>query len=95
MTAKSLKLIALSVLYVALVPSVLTLADVTPMGYHDGGALLLRVLVTLVATALLVGVVAYACALYWVRVVAPAPRLPRVRVGSLRMWTSRESATSN
>jgi hypothetical protein len=92
-TAKSLKYLASLVLYVALVPSVLTLADATPMGYHDGLALMVRVLSVLVATALLCGVVAYAGALYWVRVVAPAPRLPRV--GSVRPWTSSESAISN
>jgi len=76
-TAKSLKFLASLVLYVALVPSVLTLADVTPMGYHDGLDLIVRVVSVLIATALLCGVITYAAALYWVRVVAPAPRIRR------------------
>ena len=92
-TAKTAKYIALLVLYIALVPCVLTLADVTPMGYHDGAALIVRLFSAFVATALLGGVVAYAASLYWVRVVAPAPRLPRL--GSFRTWTSNESAISN
>ena len=73
-TARSVKLIASSVLFVALIPTLLTLADATPMGWHDGFALAIRLASMLIATVLLGGVVAYAGALYWVRVVAPAPR---------------------
>jgi hypothetical protein len=78
-TANAFKTLAATVLAIAAVPSMLTMFDLSPMGYHAGFALTGRVVLLLLATLLWASVVAYAGALYWVNVVRPAPAPVRLR----------------
>lgn len=52
-------------------PSLATLLDVGPMGYHVGSALYLRVVGVFLAMTSLATVFAIAGYLYWVRVIVP------------------------
>ena len=70
---------AVTALFVA-GPSLGTLLGFGPMGYHAGTELVLRMGAMLLATSMLALVVGLAGYLYYVNVIAPAPRLERARV---------------
>lgn len=59
-------------------PSLMTIFDVGPMGYHDGLDLLVRVGATLVASMSLAAVCGIAAYLYWVHVIEPGQRTAQV-----------------
>ena len=80
MTANARKLIiAVTALFVA-GPSVGTLLGFGPMGYHAGSELVVRLVAMFLATSLLALVVGLAAYLYYVNVIAPAPRMAPARV---------------
>jgi hypothetical protein len=75
-------IIAVTALFVT-GPSLGTLLGFGPMGYHDGAALVVRLVAMFLATSLLALVVGLAMYLYYVNVIAPAPRrVERVTVRS-------------
>jgi hypothetical protein len=55
-------------------PALAIVFDLGPMGYHNGTALLVRVVAVFLATCSLAAVIGVAGFLYWLHVVAPAPR---------------------
>lgn len=61
-------------------PSLATLFDVGPMGYHVGMALYLRVIGVFLAMTSLATVFAIAGYLYWVRVIVPSNRSVAQRI---------------
>jgi hypothetical protein len=79
-TAASLKNLIIAVAaFVVAAPALAIVFDLGPMGYHTGTALLVRVVAVFLATVSLATVFAVAGYLYWLHVVAPAPRPSRVR----------------
>ncbi len=76
-------IIAVAALAVAS-PALAIVFDLGPMGYHNGAALLVRVIAVFLATFSLVTVLAMAGYLYWLHVVAPSPRNSRRRTASVR-----------
>lgn len=61
-------------------PALATLLDFSPMGYHAGTALVVRVVAVFLATSLLAVVFGIAGYLYWSNVIAPAPAPMLARV---------------
>jgi len=62
-------------------PSLATLVDVGPMGYHAGGALLVRLVATFLATTSLAAAVGIGMYLYWLHVISPAQHVHLHRHG--------------
>lgn len=70
-------------------PSLATLFDVGPMGYHVGAALYLRVVSLFLATTAFAGVFGVAGYLYWVRVIHPSQIARARRIASSTRVTGR------
>jgi hypothetical protein len=79
-TANARKFIVLVASLVVLAPALATLLDVGPMGYHDGTALVVRLVAVLLATASLAACIAIGAYIYWANVIAPAPRVTPARI---------------
>ncbi len=73
-TANARKFIVFVASLVVLAPAFATLLDLGPMGYHDGTALVVRLVSVVVATASLAAVFGLGVYLYWLNVIQPAPR---------------------
>lgn len=78
MTAKARKFVVFVASLVVLAPTLATLLDVGPMGYHDGTALAVRLVGVLIATASLAACIGIGAYIYWLRVIQPAPRASHV-----------------
>ncbi len=74
MTASYRKFMLIVASLVVSAPSVATMFDIGPMGYHNGTALLVRVIAVFLASTSLATVFGVAGYLYWLHVVAPSPR---------------------
>jgi hypothetical protein len=76
-TASLKNLIIAAVALLVASPALAIVFDLGPMGYHNGAALLVRVVAVFLATFSLAAVLAMAGYLYWLHVVAPSPRTTR------------------
>lgn len=74
-------------------PSLATLFDVGPMGYHVGSELFVRVISLFLAMTSLAGVFAVAGYLYWVRVIHPSQIATARRIASSTSITGRRLRT--
>jgi hypothetical protein len=75
-TANARKFVVFVASLVVLAPTLATLFDVGPMGYHDGTALAVRLVGVLMATASLAACIGIGAYIYWAQVMQPAPRVP-------------------
>lgn len=75
MTANARKFVVFVASLVVLAPTLATLFDVGPMGYHDGTALAVRLVGVLMATASLAACIGIGAYIYWAHVMQPAPRV--------------------
>ncbi len=80
MTANARKLIVAVTALLVAGPSLGTLFGFGPMGYHAGSELMVRLVAMFLGTSMLALVVGLAMYLYYVNVIAPAPRMERATV---------------
>lgn len=83
MTANARKLLITATALFVAAPSVGTLFGFGPMGYHAGAELVVRLVAMFLGTSMLALVVGLAGYLYYVNVIAPAPRVSRITVRSV------------
>ena len=82
MTARFRHFILFVTTFALALPSLATLFDVGPMGYHVGTALFVRVIGVFLAMTSLASVFAIAGYLYYMRVMVPAQRATARRIAS-------------